>query len=176
VRILRSRPSLTSVPVLFLTSLWGADERLRAYKLGVDDFVSKQSGIDELVARVDRAVDRARRPGGTVTQQKTLRGDLEQVSLASLLSFLELEKKTGVLLLVGRETARVFVEQGRPLKIEIDGSKGPRDPHTLMNVVLDWTNGQFEFAAQDIKCEDELRSSVTSILLEHARVHDENDR
>jgi DNA-binding response OmpR family regulator len=176
VRILRSRSSLSSVPVLFLTSLWGADERLRAYKLGVDDFVSKQSGVDELLARVDRAVARARRPGATLSARKTLRGDLEQVSLASLLSFLELEKKTGILLLAGKETARVFVEQGRPLKIEVEGYRGPRDPHQLMNVVLDWTNGQFEFAAQDVACEDELRSSVTSILLEHARVHDESDR
>jgi uncharacterized protein (TIGR02266 family) len=176
VRILRARPSLSSVPVLFLTSLWGGDERLRAYKLGVDDFVPKHSGADELVARVDRAVERAHRPGATLTQRKTLRGDLEQVSLASLLSFLELEKKTGVLLLVGRETARVFVEGGRPLKIELDGSKSAEDQRKLMSLVLDWTVGQFEFGAQDIACEDELRSSVTSILLEHARVRDESTR
>jgi uncharacterized protein (TIGR02266 family) len=176
VRILRSRQALSSVPVLFLTSLLAADDRLRAYKLGVDDFVSKQAGTDDLTARVDRAVDRARRPGASQGARKTLRGDIEQVSLASLLSFLELEKKTGVLLLVGRETARVYVERGRPLKIEIERSRGSGDPHQLMNLVLDWTSGQFEFDAQDISCEDELRSSVTSILLEHARVRDENDR
>jgi DNA-binding response OmpR family regulator len=176
VRILRARPSLSSVPVLFLTSLWGGDERLRAYKLGVDDFVPKHSAADELVARVDRAVERAHRPGATLTQRKTLRGDLEQVSLASLLSFLELEKKTGVLLLVGKETARVFVEGGRPLKIELDGMRNAQDQHKLMSLVLDWTAGQFEFGAQDIACEDELRSSVTSILLEHARVRDESSR
>jgi DNA-binding response OmpR family regulator len=176
VRILRSRPSLSSVPVIFLTSLWGADERLRAYKLGVDDFLPKHSTADEIVARLDRAVGRAQRPGATLTQRKTLRGDLEQVSLASLLSFLELEKKTGVLLLVGKETARVYVEGGRPLKIEVDGSRGSHDQHRLMSLVLDWTHGQFEFGAQDVACEDELRSSVTSILLEHARVRDESTR
>jgi uncharacterized protein (TIGR02266 family) len=176
VRILRSRPSLSSVPVLFLTSLWGAEERLRAYKLGVDDFVSKASEEEELLVRVDRAVDRARRPGATLTQRKTLRGDLEQVSLASVLSFLEMEKKTGVLLLVGRHTARVFIDSGRPLKVELDGSRTLQDQHRLMSRVLDWTAGQFEFGAQDVACEDELRSSVTSILLEHARVRDESQR
>jgi uncharacterized protein (TIGR02266 family) len=176
VRVLRSRPSLSCVPVLFLTSLWGAEERLRAYKLGVDDFLSKTSDEEELVARVDRAVDRARRPGASLTQRKTLRGDLEQVSLASLLSFLELEKKTGVLLLVGRQTARVFIESGRPLKVELDGTRASEDQRTLLGRVLDWTAGQFEFGAQDVACQDELRSSVTSILLEHARVHDESVR
>jgi uncharacterized protein (TIGR02266 family) len=176
VRILRSRPSLSCVPVLFLTSLWSADDRLRAYKLGVDDFLSKTSAEEELLIRVDRAVGRARRPGATLTQRKTLRGDLEQVSLASLLSFLELEKKTGVLLLVGKQTARLFIDSGRPLKVEFDGSRTLQDQHMLMSRVLDWTSGQFEFAAQDVACEDELRSSVTSILLEHARVRDESER
>jgi DNA-binding response OmpR family regulator len=176
VRILRSRPSLSSVPVLFLTSLSSPEERLRAYKLGVDDFVPKPSDVDELVARTDRAVDRAHRPGATLMQRKTLRGDLEQISLGSVLSFLELEKKTGVLLLVGEHTARVFVEAGRPLKIELDGSKGTQDQRQLMSQVLEWNGGQFEFGAQDVACEDELRSSVTSILLEHARQRDEGGR
>ncbi len=176
VRILRSRPSLSSIPVLFRTSLSGDEERLRAYKLGVDDFVSKPSDSDEIVVRVDRAVHRAERPGASLTQRKTLHGDLEQVSMASVLSFLDLEKRTGVLLLVGKETARVFVESGRPLKIEIDGSPAPQDQRALMSQVLDWTVGQFEFAAQDVACADELRSSLTSLLLEHARLRDESAR
>jgi DNA-binding response OmpR family regulator len=176
IRILRSRPSLSSVPVLFLTQLWSEEERLRGYKLGVDDFIPKPSAPDEVMVRVDRAVDRAQRPGPTLAQRKTLRGDLEQVSLASLLSFLELEKKTGVLLLVGTESARIYVEAGRPLKIELDGPAAPRDQRQSMNLVLDWTAGQFEFGAQDVACADELRTSLTSLLLEHARLRDEARR
>jgi uncharacterized protein (TIGR02266 family) len=175
-RILRSRPSFSSVPVLFLTSLSGDEERLRAYKLGVDDFVPKPTDTDEVLARVDRAVHRAQRPGASLTRRKTLHGDLEQVPLASVLSFLELEKRTGVLLLVGKETARLFVDSGRPLKIEIDGAPPLQDQHKLMNRVLGWNSGQFEFAAQDVACADELRCSVTSLLLEHARMSDESAR
>jgi hypothetical protein len=43
----------------------------------------------------------------------------------------------------------------------------------MMDQVLDWTMGQFEFGAQDIACPDELRTSLTALLLEHARVQDE---
>jgi uncharacterized protein (TIGR02266 family) len=176
IRILRSRPSLSSIPVLFLTQLWSEEERLRGYKLGVDDFIPKPAGPEELLARLDRAVDRAQRPGPSLTQRKTLRGDIEQVSVASVLSFLELEKKTGVLLLVGESTARIYVEAGRPLNIELDGIPAPQDPLKAMNLVLDWTTGQFEFAAQDVACADELGKTLTSILLDHARLRDEARR
>jgi uncharacterized protein (TIGR02266 family) len=176
VRVLRSRPSLSSVPVLVLTSVWGESERLRGYKLGVDDFIPKPFAPEELVARVERAVERAARPGSNPTQRKTLRGDLEQVALASVLSFLDLEKRTGVLLLVGDDTARIYIEAGRPLKVEIDGAPADADPRTMMEDLLGWTKGQFEFASQEVACADELRTSVTSLLLEHARVHDEEQR
>jgi DNA-binding response OmpR family regulator len=174
VRILRSRPSLSSIPVLFLSQVWGENERLRGYKSGIDDFISKPFGPEELLARVDRAVERAERPGSTLTQRKTLRGDLAQVSIASVLSFLELEKRTGVLLLVAQNTARIYIDGGRPLKIEMDGARSTDNQRHLMDRVLDWTEGQFEFGAQDVACPDELRTSLTAILLDHARVEDEN--
>jgi uncharacterized protein (TIGR02266 family) len=173
VRLLRSRPSLCSIPILFLTHLWEESERLRGYKLGVDDFIAKPLGSEELLARVDRAVERARRPGPTLVQRKTLRGDLEQVSLGSLLSFLELDKKTGVLLLVAQGTARIYVDGGRPLKVEMDGAPPGSTQLAMIRGMLDWTSGQFEFAAQDIACSDDLRTTLTAILLDHARLKDE---
>ncbi len=173
VRILRSRPSLCSIPILLLTSLAGQQERLRGYKLGVDDYIAKPFEPDELLVRVDRAVDRAQRPHSPLIQQKTLRGDFDQVSVASVLSFLELERKTGVLLLVGDGAARVYIESGRPLKIEIDGAPRTQSQRMLVNRVLDWTKGQFEFSAQDVACSDELGTSAAALLLDHARAEDE---
>jgi two-component system OmpR family response regulator len=174
VRILRSRPSLCSIPILLLTSLAGQQERLRGYKLGVDDYIGKPFEPDELLARVDRAVDRAQRPYSPLVQQKTLRGDFDQVSIASVLSFLELERKTGVLLLVADRTARVYIEAGRPLKVEIDGVPRTQSQRSLIDRVLDWTKGQFEFSVQDVACSDELGTSTAALLLEHARAQDES--
>ncbi len=173
VRILRSRPSLCSIPILLLTSVRGQQERLRGYKLGVDDYIPKPFEADELLARVDRAVDRAERPGPPLVQRKTLRGDFDQVSVASVLSFLELERKTGILLLVGEGAARIYIDAGRPLKIEIDGAPPEHDQRALMNRLLDWTKGQFEFSAQDVACADELHTSIAGLLLDHARAKDE---
>src|SRR5262249_704933 len=155
--------------------LRGEDERLKGYQLGVDDFVPKPSRPEELVARVDRVVSRSKRAAVPQSQQM-LRGDLEQVSLASGLSFLELEKKTGILSVVSDERARILIEDGRPLKVEIAGVEAGGTSRQLLCRLLDWTRGQFEFEVGKIACQDEVHATLTSILLEHARVSDEAAR
>ena len=176
VRIIRSRPELVQVPMLFLTRLKGEDERLKAYQLGVDDFVPKPSRPEELLARVDRVVARMKRPTTVPQAQKTLHGDLEQVSLPSVLSFLEIEKKTGILSLLADRAVKILIELGRPLKVEMQGAPPERTSRQLLEDVLDWTKGHFEFATTEVVCQDEVRSSLTSILLEHARMSDEAAR
>jgi uncharacterized protein (TIGR02266 family) len=176
VRIVRSRPQLVQVPMLFLTRLKGEDERLKGYQLGVDDFVPKPSRPEELLARVDRVVARMKRPTMVPQAEKTLHGDLEQVSLPSVLSFLELEKKTGILSLLADRAAKILIELGRPLKVEMQGAPPGRTSRQMLEDVLDWTKGRFEFATVEVACQDELRSSLTSILLNHARVSDEGAR
>jgi CheY-like chemotaxis protein len=174
VRMLRARPSLMRVPIVLLTTLTDDDARLTGYRLGVDDFIGKPVRDDELLLRVDRVVARMLAAGGN--ERRSLRGDLEHVTLASLLSFLALEQKTGVLLLVGSTSARVHLRGGAPLRVEIDDTPvaGRDDP--ALQSLLGWSHGQFEFAAAEVNCSDDLQTSVTALLLEHARRSDERAR
>ena len=173
VRMLRARPSLMRVPIVLLTTLTDDEARLTGYRLGVDDFIGKPVRDDELLLRVDRVMARMQKGGH---ERRSLRGDLEHVTLPSLLSFLALEQKTGVLLLVGEASARVHLRAGQPLRVEVDETPvaGPDDP--ALAALLDWTRGQFEFAASEVSCADELQTSVTALLLEHARRSDERGR
>ena len=176
VRMVRARPTLSSIPFLFFTTLSGEEERLRAYQLGVDDFLGKPCKPSILLARVDRMVLRMAQKNRSALRQKTLRGDLEQVSLPSVLNFLELERKTGILLLVGEYTARVFISSGRPLRVEREGDGSDVPPRQLMNQLLSWKNGQFEFAVDEVTGSDELQCSLMALLIDHARVSDEQAR
>jgi hypothetical protein len=105
-----------------------------------------------------------------------LRGDIEHVPLASVLSLLELEKKTGILRLVSSGTARFYIARGNLLKVEIEGDLRARTSREVFEEVLDWASGQFDFLVAEVTCEDELRSSLTSILIDHARGTDEAER
>ncbi len=175
LRMLRSRPGLASTPVVFLTSLDGDAERLRGFQLGVDAYVPKPFRADELLLRVHRLVRQARRDE-PVEANATLRGDLEHVTPSSLLSFLAIEKKTGVLLLVGDQVVRVFLNEGRPLRAEVEGARVRPTSRAVLHQVLEWAEGQFEFTDEPVSGLDELRADVNSLVLEHARLTDERNQ
>src|SRR5262249_30226053 len=123
-----------------------------------------------------RIVMGARQGRGAAIARKTLRGDLAQVPIASVLSFLQLERMTGVLLLVQDRSARIYIQDGRPLRVEVERTAPTAQPKEVLFHLPSWTAGQFEFAAQAVACDDELGMSATTILLEYSRLQDERQR
>jgi hypothetical protein len=168
LRLLRSRAETRHLPFIFLTRLGSEEERLRGYQLGVDDYLAKPFRAVELRARIERLV--ARKPDPSPVTQ-ALRGDLSLVSLASLLSFLELERRTGQLRISGPQPGRMLIEAGRPLLVELDGCDAPPDERALR--FLDLKEGEFEFVARPVEGADEIGMGMTQLLLEHARLRDE---
>lgn len=176
LRLVRARPSLSSVPVVFLTTLGGEAERLMGYQLGVDAYIPKPYDPDELLVRVHQIVRRAKNSRTSPATRSTLRGEIAHVGLQSLFTFLEMERKSGVLLIIGNEVARVFFSGGRLLRAEIEGETPPLPSRKAAMRVLDTTSGQFEFSPQDVTAKDEVGTSVTALLLEHAQLTDERAR
>src|SRR5262249_43552458 len=160
--------TLASVIVLFLTTLDSDEDRLRAYRLGVDDFIPKSCPFVETEARIARAVARAAHPR-PLPERKTLRGDLEQVALGSVLQFLEMDRKTGVLFVVGKVAGRVYLRDGRPVRADLEGAPGQTPSRQLLFELLRWRQGQFEFGLQDVPDGDDLHMNCTELLLEAAR-------
>lgn len=160
--------TLSEVP-LILTGSEGDLGRLEAYRAGVRDYVPQPFLDEELVIRVHRiaAPPPVTNPG--------LRGSLSDIALGTLLSLLEFERKSGVLLLLGQsEIARVFVAEGRCIKVESSIANGATRPRDKLMKLLDWRDGQFEFSPMAIGGRDEIGSTTTQLLLEHARVADES--
>ncbi|HEX8950841.1 MAG TPA: response regulator [Polyangia bacterium] len=176
LRMCRARPTLSSVPFLFLTTLAGEQERLRGYQLGVDDYVQKPFRGKELQVRVDRILARVQRASHALAAKKTLRGDLASVGLPSVLGFLELERKTGELLVLGPKKAQLFLRDGRLLRVEVDGLAADAASMEVVYDVLGWRTGQFEFAAHEVPGEDLYDRTITSLLLDHAKFSDESQR
>jgi CheY-like chemotaxis protein len=175
LRMLRSRPALATVPVLFLTTLSSEQDRLRGYRLGVDDFIAKPYEPSELVARADRAVVRAEHQaqGHQPAPQDALRGDLEQVSLQSLLSFLEVERKSGVVRIGPDTNAQIYVSEGQPLRVEIHDAPSELSPRELLFQLLSLRVGRFDFVAGPVSGPNELGDRASALLIDHARLCDE---
>jgi DNA-binding response OmpR family regulator len=173
LRMIRARPSLASVPVVFLTSLGGEAERLLGYQLGVDAYIPKPYHAEELLMRVHQIVRRAQNSRSTPGLRSSLRGDIAHVGLSSLFTFIEMERKSGTLLVIGDDVARLFFSAGKLMRAEVEGATTPIPSKKAVMKVLDYTSGQFEFEAGDVSGKDELSTSTTALLLEHARLTDE---
>jgi CheY-like chemotaxis protein len=171
VNMLLGRPSLAEIPIMILSEDAGDMTRLRAYRLGVRDFVHKPFTDEELCIRVRRIAMQDRPVGQAVV----LRGDTAQIGVPTLLSLLEFERKSGILVLLrGEQAVRLFVANGRIVKVE--GPIDDGDARERVMLVLDWIDGNFEFVACEVVGADEIGMPTTSLLLEHARFSDESTR
>ncbi|MCP4674439.1 MAG: response regulator, partial [Deltaproteobacteria bacterium] len=176
LRMIRNRSSLAAIPVIFLTTLSGDEERLLGYKLGVDDFIGKGFTEEELLLRVQRVLERSHAQRGAA-KTKALRGDLTNVSLGSLMSLLELEQRTGHLLVIhGEEIAHVFLREGSVISIDLGQEHRDKTPLERFFHILNWTEGQFELSAAEVTGDDTIGLPTSYVLLEHARRKDEENQ
>ena len=178
LRMTRARQRLAHIPFVFFTRLTDDLSRLQAYRMGVEDFLSKETGADEVLARLQGVLARHQsRPSAAAASvgSQGLRGDLEHVKLGSLMSFLESEKRSGRLLLDnGHDQAVLEIIAGSLAGVENLGNYS--HAHDRVFELLDWPTGTFEFAQME---EDDMPApageltQLTYLLMEHARRADE---
>jgi CheY-like chemotaxis protein len=176
VRELRTRLKLAELPVIFLTALSTEDDKIRAFRLGADDYVIKPFRLDDLAKRVASALSGRRKPAASEPPPTSLglRGDLAQVGLSTLLVLVEMERKTGVLAVrsTGGESAQIMIRDGKCLAAEMRGASKLADAACIYQL-LRWKTGDFAFSAKPIDAADRIQLTTTQLLMEGARLVDE---
>jgi len=178
VRQLRSHAELAMLPVIFLTALSSEDDRIRGFRLGADDYVTKPFRFEELDLRVAKTLRRAAQTFQDTREQLAgsgLRGDLSQVGLSSLLVLIEMERKTGLLQLRAPEeglSAQILVRDGKVVHARLDDAEEPVDAECVY-YLLTWGAGEFEFIACLVEGIDRWNVATTHLLMEGARLMDE---
>jgi uncharacterized protein (TIGR02266 family) len=177
LRMVRARPSVAHVPIVFFTTLSGEDERLKGYQLGVDDYIAKPFNERELAVRITRILRQNELRPRSAASKNALRGDLSQVGLASVLSFIEMEKRSGTLLLVsGDKLATLHIASGNVVRVDLPADGDALAGMERLFYVLDWTEGRFDLTAGDVHGDDQVGVPTSFALLEHARRTDEGSR
>lgn len=181
VRRFRSMPGSALVPVIFLTALGSDRHRMNGFRLGADEYLTKPFKNKELQRRIQAALERRRQFQSTVLAPATdrepvgIRGTLDQVGLASLLTLLEMEQRSGTLDVRRNgegDSAAVHVRDGHVVRVTVDERadlKGPEAAYEL----LTWGEGAFEFRPRTVDDPDEVNAGTAALLLEAARRMDE---
>jgi len=173
LRLVKARPDLAPVPFVFLASVVSPHERQKAYELGADDFISKSTPPEEILARVEETLVKYKDHPSDMSSRRVLHGDLGLVALPTLLQMLMTEEKTGALRISNRQCrAKVNVREGRPVCCSLE----PFDltGREALFELLDWDAGHFEFVADEYEGPDEIQMNALQLLIEHSRIKDEH--
>jgi two-component system OmpR family response regulator len=102
-----------------------------------------------------------------------LRGRLEQFGLATVLTFLDLERRSGELVIVaGDRVGRLWLRRGRVLRARLEGSR--RASKSIIYELLAVERGRFSFTQMELDVmADEVDAPTTLLLMEAARRADE---
>ena len=166
---LKKDPATASIPLVFFSALGAPSEKVRGLELGADDYVTKPIDAEELKARV-RTILRRNRPSRRPAPLGS--GQLQAVSLATLVGTLETERRTTRLLLVrGDERGEVVFVDGHIAR----ATQGPRQGEAAVYEMLSWHEGSFQMAAVDPAQQvgGEVAAPNQGLLLEAARRQDQ---
>jgi CheY-like chemotaxis protein len=191
VRTLRMWPKTVLIPIIFFAAKEAVLEKVAGFTLGADEFLPKPISGRELEVRVAvslrlrEKMETAFRPKGPVSEDfsspallTAFRGQLTQIGLPSLLSLIDMERKTGMLVLIlepEREKVRLTFSEGRLTRAKIDGRETPNNADLIYDI-LGRTQGKFEFRAVPVDTRDEINLPTARLLLEGARIMDETRR
>jgi CheY-like chemotaxis protein len=102
-------------------------------------------------------------------------GLLVEFGMSSVLVLLDLQRKSGVVIVRSRRgRGRIYVREGRVLRASIEGRAAASGALAVYEL-LTWSDGRFEFQSGAVEGEDEIGSSTTHLLMEGARRQDERE-
>jgi hypothetical protein len=102
-----------------------------------------------------------------------LRGDLDQVGLSTILTILEMERRSGLLVVKrARQTVRIEVREGQAVRARFEAARRPSGAEAVYEA-LAWPDGQFQLFAVKVAGRDEIGLRTTFLLMEGMRRIDE---
>jgi Domain of unknown function (DUF4388) len=103
----------------------------------------------------------------------SLHGGLDQIGVGTLLTILDMERRSGVLLIRRQgELGRLWLRHGSVVRARVDGLAA-RSGKAAVYHLLGWSDGRFELTSGDIAVADEIATPTTYLLMEAARRMDE---
>lgn len=160
--------TLGSVPAILMAN--DANELGPSLARGAADVVLKPFTLLELIARTRRVALAPKK-----TERVSLSGSLSDVSLGVLLTLIEQQRKSGRVVLSNGDAAWLDVVDGRI--VDAGWSRGAAHPRTIVMELLDWEHGTFKLVpSPSRKATGDLVLPVTHLLLEHARLRDEQHK
>ncbi len=172
-RVLRSDAATRTIPFIFLTGRDDDTDRLKARKIGSDDYLTKPCPLERLTQSVDTLMDRINQAKKIPLGQVGLSGKIEEVDLLDLIQTLELDQKTGALILShGERTGILYFRDGVIVDADI---RSPKREEPLF-VLLGWKTGNYLFLPDALPDRMPITASLANLLLQDFRTMEAHEQ
>jgi CheY-like chemotaxis protein len=173
---IKARPEWAKIPFIFVSGRKSIEDKIRGLELGVDDYLTKPIYIKEIGIRVRTALQRAERERMESRREGRTRfaGDLSDVGVVDLVQTIELNRKSGIIHIVNRDTRRgsIFFRDGKVIDAEVGRLSGANAIYRLFS----WSEGQFAVEFKQIRRHDVIDTPMAPLLMEGMRRLDESTR
>jgi DNA-binding response OmpR family regulator len=172
-RRVRRTAATRTIPFIFLTGRDEDRDKAKARKVGADDYLTKPCPLDRLAQRVEAAMDRIEQARRLPVADIGLSGRIEAVNLLDLIQTIELEQKTGALVLShGERIGTLYFRDGTIVRADIQSPK--RDEPLF--VLLGWKTGRFVFVPDSVPERTPITASVANVLIDDLRTLEAQER
>jgi DNA-binding response OmpR family regulator len=168
----KSSTRTAAMPFIFLARPQPSN-KMRAFELGADDFLSKPVFVKEVVARVGALLQRHERErlSSRDSDADHASGSLDDLSTIDLLQSIATNGKSGVLHLrsLAGTQGEVYFRRGSVVDAEVGRLSGANAVYRL----LSWNEGRFEIEWRNIRRRDAVALPAPALLMEGMRRLDE---
>lgn len=163
-RLIRQDPGTAGIPFIFLSAKTDLSDQLKGLQMGADDYVCKPFKIENLVERIETVMERAAK-ARSFHSQSDFSGNLAKMNLNDVLQIVELNYKSGELVVnnhEGEKIGMVLFRNGRLINASTGTLKGKEAFYNLMHEV----EGYFDFFSRTNNEPELITESNREILLE----------
>ena len=172
-KMLKADAGTRHIPIIFLTVKDRAQDKILGFEVGADDYITKPFNWDELLARIAAVLRRAAAPRESPApeaKRRGIAGGLADVSLANLIQFIEVDKKSGILTLTHpKGSGYLLFGEGRIANAVAGRFRGEAAVHHM----LGWQEGGFAFEPWHAPVEQVVVAGNQELIIEGMRRQDE---
>ncbi|MGH2397711.1 MAG: response regulator [bacterium] len=170
---LRRDASTRTIPFIFLTARDQDQDKIKARKVGADDYLIKPCPLERLAQSVETVMDRIEQARKIPLDRIGMSGRIEEVDLLDMIQTLELDQKTGALVLShGERTGTLYFRNGVIVEADL---RSPKREEPLFRL-LGWKTGRFLFIPDAVPERMPITASMANLLFQDLRALEEHEQ
>ena len=170
--MIRENSKVPLVPFIFLTSFDDSEMEIRGFRAGADEYLNKPIDRKELLERVEELLDRTQKLKTIEDKtevKKAFAGELKDLSIVELVQMLNLNKKSGVLIIEGNGRGEIYLKDGHLVGAKTDDKEGEEAVYEMVT----YDKGTFNFEVSDKAFPVNITNGTMNVIMEACRIMDE---